>query len=164
MQPDATQSQVQQTKTNSDQVISSELSSEVWFYHPQTGGAINFSRRRLHGTLSINNDQLVITSDAGGKVIDSPVDALTNVKSMAIKSGKSLMSAPVMTFYFNDNSKFQIDFQDPAQLQKDSLFLLLLGIFFLTRFYKHREVGLTSIRPIEDYFTQRGLLTSSLLT
>lgn len=78
-------------------------------------------------------------------------------------ASKGMLSAPVMTFYFNDGSVFQMDFRDPALLTKDVSRISLLGvfgIFFIKRMHGDRRTGMEAIKPFEEYFRRKGLLPS----
>lgn len=131
--------------SNTPSRTAQELSAPVWFFYPQTGGIISFKRHFLSGTLSVANNQLTIDSYTQGEIINCHVSEIRIVKRWA----------PVMTFYFNDSTKLQVDFHDTRQNRR-AVFGLFGAMSSLAS--KNYKEALINIKPFEDYFAQLGLL------
>ena len=124
----------------------SSLSSPVWFAYPQTGTFKNFfTRKNLTGTVNISNDSLILNSDNGTEILHYPIDAVIKVMSRA---------GQTMTFTFNDNKKFSVNFAlnlSPDKFRRSFTSLRPVGRF------PSNETN-ANLQPFLDYFKQQGLI------
>lgn len=113
------------------------LNSPIWFFYPQTGGIINLHRTPKHGAIGVSDSELSIVTEEDERIIQCELNDIKYVKRRA----------PLMTFYFQDGSKFQMSFEEPG---------LVRGNAWAHAFGS--KTGIDSMKPFEDFFSQRGIL------